>query len=115
MKQYVQRIISLTYSPEEIRFQTGAQIDEFYRALGYMAFHGMASDHPRDIEYVSMAIDRDHEITGAYFPPWSRGDGYTENKVQYDLDSAMKAFQGGRAFVIGAVPRDGGTRYSFHS
>jgi hypothetical protein len=115
MKTYVKRVITITYAVEDIKFKTDAEINAFHKALGRMVAYGTSSDEPRNIEYVNMSIDRDREITGAYFPPWKRGETYEDNRAQYKLEASFDEFKTGRAFVIGAIPRDGGVRYSFHS
>ena len=116
MKTYVQRVVSISYAVEEIQFKTDEEFNAFHAALGRMVAHGIASDRPRDIEFVNLAINHDLEITGVYFPAWSRGETYSENKVQYDLDNAFNTLRdGGQPFVMGGIPRDGGVRYTFHS
>jgi hypothetical protein len=118
MSQYVERVVNISYNAEKIRFETDEQMNTFYLALGYMVAYAMAGDRPRNLELVNLSIDRNLEITCAYFPPWQRGETYTENKIQYDLDNALTPLRDGRdgrPFVMGAVPRDGGKTYSFHS
>ncbi len=115
MKTYVERVVKVSFSPDEMRFQTDAELDAFHMALGRMLAYGMASDAERSLDVVVMGIDKSHEITAAYWPGWSRGEGYTHNQPQYDLDNSLRAFQMSRPFVMGAVPRDGGINYSYHS
>lgn len=112
---FVNRMISFWYDPEQVRFETDEQLEAFQKALGRMVMFGMTSDKPRDIEWVDLGLNREHEITGAYYPSWMRGEGYKANEPQYQLDNTAAAFLKGTPFVMGGVPRDGGIRYSFHS
>ncbi len=115
MKQYVDRIMRMSFSPEDIKFETDEQINAFHMALGRMVAYAMASDYERDIEVVSITIDKSHEITAAYWPGWSRGETYEQNAPQYALEESLRPFKMNTAFTMGAVPRDEGVRYSFHS
>ena len=115
MKTYVERIVKIGYAVEDTKFETDEELNAFYTALGRMVAYAMASDQPRDIELVTMNIDKRHEITGAYFKQWKRGETYDENRPMYKLDEALDEFRKGQPFVMGAVPRDEGVRYGFHS
>jgi hypothetical protein len=113
---FVQRIISLHYDPSDFKWDSDEKLEAFQKALGRMVMFGMANDQARDVELVSIGVDRRLEMTGAYYPTWARGDSYQANTPQYAMDAAIATFtELGRPFVMGGVPREDGTRYSFHS
>lgn len=117
-----ERIIRVFYNDADVsgeKFASEAHLDAFHQALGRMAAYAMWSDKEEDtLQIVSMGIDRRLEITCAYgerLPSRILGS-YEHNKKFYTLEDALSAMRTERqSFVMGAVPRDGGQRYSFHS
>ena len=114
MSQFVERIIRISYDPDDIKPE---HVDVFHQALGRMVAFQMTSDTPRTLEGVNLAIDKNLEITGSYWQTWNFHDHevYAGHKDYYAMDNALAWLRMGRAFVMGAVPRDGATNYSFHS
>jgi hypothetical protein len=104
----VQRVITISYDVDTIK-----PTDEVMKAIGYLAVYAMKSDRERDIEHVSILVRADGEINAAYYHPWQRGETYSANKTQYDLDNALVPLKTGRPFVMAGIP--GKTGYSFHS
>ena len=123
MKEFVERIVRLHYSPDDMKFKDQQHHDEFLKALGHMVWYGMQSDRPRSIELVNIGIDRDLEITAAYFNGWKfKGEESLEvHRPYYQVEEALKWLRIDRPFVMGAVPRekrypdDPEFHYSFHS
>lgn len=90
---YVKRNIEIWYDTDKLKFDTDEKLLAFQAALGRMAFYGMSNDIKDNI--ARGGIDRDNEICLTYFR------------------DAEVADKGG--FTIGAVPREDGLRYTFHS
>jgi hypothetical protein len=106
---FVNRVITISYDSDEF-----SPTDETLKALGYLAAYGMRNSVEIDIAHVSISIRPDGEMIACYFEPWKRGDTYSENKPQYNLDAALIPFKSEQPFVLGAIKREDGT-YSFHS
>ena len=106
----IHRIINM-WALEELKFETNEELDEFHRALGRMVAYGLPNNiDSREgsmTQVVNLSIDKDKEITGAYFP--AQDSLYREHV----MSDALKEYQEGRPFVIGGILRDG--KYSFHS
>ena len=105
----IQRIVNL-WAPEELKFETNEELDEFHRALGRMVAYGLhnnISEGESKTQVVNLSIDKDKELLGAYF---KTQDSLFKNHIMSD---ALKEFQEGTPFVIGGILRDG--KYSFHS
>lgn len=114
-RQFVNRVISLHYEPETIKFKTTEHADAFFMALGRMAWYQMSSDRPRELEIVSGGIDQNLEITCAYYHPIDISQMSIRPATHRKLEAAFHDMQTGKPFVMGAVPRDEGLRYTFHS
>jgi hypothetical protein len=116
-----ERIIRVFYNDDGgvPKFASDEHCNTFYHALGRMAAYSMWSDAVEPtLQIVDMSVDKNREITCAYGERMpSRVPGsYENNKKFYTLDDALSAMRSEhRPFVMGAVPRDDGLRYSFHS
>lgn len=90
---YIKRTVEVWYDTDQIRFDSDEKLLAFQQALGRMVMYGMPNDEKDSL--ARGGIDRDKEVCLTYFR------------------DAADTTKGG--FTMGAVPRDDGLRYSFHS
>lgn len=117
------RTIRLSYCPDAFTFDSDAKFDAFCMAVGRMCLYQTKTDHPAwSDQYVNLDIDKHLEITGAYYPKLpprpvdATYTGSTEQIINSFLDwLRTHSLTIGRPFIMGAVPREEGARYTFHS
>lgn len=109
----------LNYFPEDLRFETQAEMDEFHKAVGRMVM-AMSDRSGKDVlEYVEISIlDRGTELLSVFYPPLSSGDTLRGcNKLTDDVAIEQKLARKdlGKAFVMGGIKHEPGEPWTFHS
>jgi hypothetical protein len=115
-----ERIIRVFYDDEDVMFENSEKLVAFQQAVGRMATFALSGGlAPDSVQFVTMNIDKRKEITCAYFDWKQRSFGeestYAKNKPFYNLDDALALFVSEHCFVMGGIPRNEQTEYSFHS
>ncbi len=114
------RIINLhVFDPNKLRFETEAQVKDFYAAVGRIALWGIPgfgeANDGSFTQTINMSIDPVLEIMGCYYAAikYNTDEGYDEHRKFYAIDNALEPFKSQHPFVLAAIPHDDG--YSFHS
>jgi len=122
----MRRIIDLHVAdPSKLRFETNEQREAFIKAIGYAVFYGITRDEiaggPRlymQEDCVAIFIDPG-EITSQYYrtlvrPSSGDKDYWGKSRKFSEMDAALDSYKNGRPFVMGGIPNQDGTDYSFH-
>lgn len=126
--RYHQRFFVLHYDEKSLpKFETGAEVQDFYAALGRMMFYGLQREATEDrVDIVTAGITQNPvEITAAYHRPlpardtWGDGTPKYIDSTSWACDELVKklthaAREQGRAFVMAAVKHNDG-EFGFHS
>lgn len=122
------RALVVNAQSQGLMFDTAEQQDAFYKALGRMVAYALVTHDADTVGLASLSIDSHHEITGVYYPREVRVPFEAPMEVRQtskfeiveeqitNLQRVVRAVQGsGRGFVMGGVPRNEATEYTFHS
>jgi hypothetical protein len=116
------RNLNINVNVDALKFDTMQKQDAFHQALGRMVAYALAMEDGKS-DFVSLSINKGDaapEITAAYYRAVSYGPqryiGTDYGKHQDAVKVLANLHHGlGTAFVMGGIPREGGTTYSFHS
>lgn len=117
------RYVRIGYQSDKLKFDTKAQEDEFYRAIGYAIMWGSTGATDDTCEYGQIVVNADKTIDVGH---WSKH--HISREAPAYCDKTEEAFNqanhllyltaskgGARPFVMHALVHSGDVKYSFHS
>lgn len=127
-RSFNRRVINLSYFPEDLpKFETQAELDDWYKAVGRMVLYGMGDFEEDTIEIINASITKNPlEFHATYssrlpatdvkcdqgYPVYYKGDLAKIDAVLTPLRD--KASDKGNPFTMAAVKHSDG-KFGFHS